>query len=150
MGRRGVVVVVVAELGRRCRRGTARRGTPEREDRLDEGDMSRRVHAPGLNVVAPITTMVTRVAEEHTRHGARTKLVWCRRSDVGVAKTAEYAELVVVRRRAEEKFMRRRDARGATRSAIDDVRGRVQRFGPEGVRCCTVNKQCSDTIINSS
>jgi len=138
---RGGWSVVVGVHSRGCRRHWRAWGrrVPEREDVLDEGNMTRGVDTSRLDVIATVSAVVAGVAEEDARHGARTELVRRRWHDVGVAEAAEDTKLVVQRWCTEEELVWRHDTRGAARTPVDEVCRRVQGLRPKRTGSCTVN-----------
>ena len=126
---------------RGCRRHWRAWGhrVPEREDVLDEGNMTRGVDTSRLDVVATVSAVVAGVAEEDARHGARAEFVRGRWREVGVAEATEDAELIVEGWGAKEELVWRHGSSGAARAPVDDIRRRVQGLRPKRRGSCTLN-----------
>jgi hypothetical protein len=92
--------------------------------------------------------MVRRVAEEDAGSRPRAELVRCCGAEVGEAQAPEHAKLVVSWRCAEEQVVWRDSPSGATRTPIQQVRGRVEGLCPERRRGAAVDQQSSQTIVN--
>ena len=111
----------------------------EGEDVLVENDMSGRDDAAGGDVVASVTAVVRKVANEHARRGAQREFVRGCGDHVGEAPAPEDSKCVVVGRHTEQHGIRRCGDSGSAWSTVDQVRGRRKSFSPERQWSCTVD-----------
>ena len=94
--------------------------------------------------------MIWRVADEDARRGSGLELMGRRRGSVGEAQRAEHPKLVVAGRNAEEELEGRGGAGGTARPAVDEVRGRGERLGPERVVGAAVNEEGTNAVVQSA
>jgi hypothetical protein len=103
----------------------------KRKNTFIKNNMAGDDYFTGGDVIAAISTMLGRIAEEHTRRGARPKLVKGRGGDIGITEATKDPESVVWRRTTMETRERNRRTDGLTWSAIEKKRGRGQSFSPK-------------------
>ena len=120
---------------------------PEGELTLVEDDVPQREHAPCGEVEASVAAVIGRVADEDAQRGSGLELMGRRRGSVGEAQRAEHPKLVVAGRNAEEELEGRGGAGGTARPAVDEVRGRGERLGPERVLRAAVNEESPDAVV---
>jgi hypothetical protein len=82
-------------------------------------------------IIAAITLGVSRIADEHTRKGARGELMRSSRGCTGVAATAKDAEVIIGRWCAEEKVVWCILPAGATRPNVNEKSGDGEGIQPK-------------------
>jgi len=100
------------------------------------------------DVQAAVATMIRWVAKEDACRRACAELVRRRGAEVGEAEATKHPQLVVAWRGAEEQFMRCQGIGGTARSAIQQVRRRVEGLCLVRQRSSAVDQQGSQAIVN--
>jgi hypothetical protein len=95
--------------------------------------MPRGDHAIRDRIIAAIALGVSRIADEHTRKGARGKLMRSSGGCIGVAATTKDAEVVVGRWCAEEKVVWCILPAGATRPDVNEKSGGGECIRPKAL-----------------